>query len=96
MDRVRGILNKERVKIDQKYKETVSDLYYYAELEHYLNPDDRKKKLKYLTGKREELKKALEEIEFLLELMDQAGIDEIFKKHRREEDPAYEPSFSRA
>lgn len=83
MDYVRKSLTREKEKVDKLLKDTVSDLYFYSELEMYLNPVERKKKTDFLKRKADELKGYFEEVEFMLDLMDQAGIDEIFKKFRR-------------
>lgn len=86
MEKLRGILNKNRIKLDQKYKELTSNIYFYEELEYYLKPDDRKKKVDYYTARKKEAFEAIEEIEFILDLMDKSGIDEIFKQYRRDND----------
>jgi|HigsolmetaAR203D_1030402.scaffolds.fasta_scaffold00263_52 hypothetical protein len=81
----RHFLKKERSRLDERLKETVGDLFFYRDLDPYLRPEDRKKKVERLEAKEKELREALEEIDFLLELMDRAGIDEIFSKYRRGE-----------
>lgn len=88
MNYTRSLLKKDRLKLDHKHKEVMADLYYYRDMEVYLSPEDRKRKTDRLQSRAGYLKEYMEEIDFLLDLMDQAGIDKFFRKSK--EAPVHE------
>lgn len=89
MEQARHLLNKARSRMEGQLKDAVGDIYYYEELNPYVSQTVKAKKTKNLEKKKAQLREGLEEIDFLIDLMDKAGIDEIFSKHRRETAPLY-------
>lgn len=80
MEYVRRLLGKDLVRVEENIKGAIGDLYFYKELDPYLDPKSRSKKVDFYSKKIDQFKKARDEMNFILELMDKADIDHIYNR----------------
>lgn len=82
MEYIRAKLRKEKERIEEEIKGVGGDIYFYEELNPYLNPYDRQLKTDKLRNKKAYLEGCIEEIDFLFDLMDQSQIDVIYQAYK--------------